>query len=98
MICLIDTNILLDVLQNRHPHNAAAAEVWDLVVRGAIEGHVSAISFNNIFYVARKSDGAVAATESLRKVRATFRVVPLDAGIIDNAVAANAKDFEDAIQ
>jgi predicted nucleic acid-binding protein len=98
MIILVDTNILLDVLHDRKPFAEPAARVWKAVEEGAVTGHVSAISFNNIFYVARKRDGAAKALDALRLVRADFRIVPLDEVIIDQAFATTERDFEDAIQ
>lgn len=98
MIVLIDTNILLDVLQERRPHDAPAASVWKLIEEKTISGHVSAISFNNVFYIARKQVGAPKALEALRLIRRTFQIVPLDESVIDRALVTTAKDFEDAIQ
>ena len=98
MIVLIDTSILLDVVQRRAPHDTAAAQVWKLVEEGLIDGYVSAISFNNIFYIARKLVGRDAAIDAVRQVRLVFPIVPLDAGVIDAAIASSVIDFEDAIQ
>jgi predicted nucleic acid-binding protein len=48
MIILVDTNILLDVLHERKPFSGPAAAVWKSVEDAVVDGHVSAISFNNI--------------------------------------------------
>jgi len=98
MKILLDTNILLDVLHDRKPFAESAAKVWKLVEEGTAEGYVSAISFNNIYYVARKRDGFAKALDALRIIRANFRIVPLDETIIDRALAVSGSDFEDAIQ
>ncbi len=98
MIVLVDTNILLDVLQARKPHDAAAARVWALVEEGALSGYVSAISFNNVFYIARKQGGRDRALEAVKLIRATFQVVPLDEAVLDGALATAGSDLEDAIQ
>jgi predicted nucleic acid-binding protein len=95
---LVDTNILLDVLQRRSPHDAAAVQVWERVERGELSGYVSAISFNNIFYIARKQVGATPAMAAVNAVRAVFRLVPLDEQVLDRAIALAAGDLEDAIQ
>ena len=98
MTVLIDTNVLLDVIQQRQPHDAAASRVWKLVEEGAVAGFVSAISFNNIFYIARKQVGSARALDAIRLVRRVFQAVPLDEAIIDRAIATPTSDFEDAIQ
>jgi predicted nucleic acid-binding protein len=98
MIVLLDTNILLDVIQDRTPHNTSAARVWKLVEERTVAGYVSAISFNNIFYIARKQVGGDKALEAVRLIRGIFRIVPLDEFVIDLALDAPGSDFEDAIQ
>jgi predicted nucleic acid-binding protein len=98
MIVLIDTNILLDHLQQRQPHDAAAAHLWKLVEARTLDGCVSAVSFNNVFYIARKQAGSGKALEAVKLIRRTFRFVPLDEAVIDQALATPISDFEDAIQ
>ncbi len=98
MIILVDTNILLDVIQDRKPHSDPAARVWKLVEDRTVAGYVSAISFNNVFYIARKQVGTEKALEAVRLVRRVFQVVALDESVIDRALAAPGSDFEDAIQ
>ncbi len=98
MIVLLDTNVLLDVLQDRKPFSGAAAEIWKLVETGQIIGYVSAISFNNVFYVERKNVGFDKALTEVKLIRAVFRTVPLDDLVIDRAIATPGTDFEDGIQ
>jgi predicted nucleic acid-binding protein len=94
----IDTNVLLDVLARRDPHYAAAAHVWTLCEQGKIEGYVSAISFNNVFYIVRRLTGRRAAHRSLGLLRDVFRPVTLDSQILNQSIASGFADFEDAIQ
>lgn len=98
MIVFIDTNILLDVVQDRKPFSTPAVHVWKLVETRALVGYVSAISFNNVFYISRKQHGVEKALEALRLIRGVFQMVPLDELVIDRALAAPGSDFEDAIQ
>jgi predicted nucleic acid-binding protein len=98
MRVLIDTNILLDIIQERQPFGPAATRVWKLVEEGQIEGCVSAISFNNIYDVARKQVGAEKALEAVRRVRQAFQFVPITEYVIDRALGSKLGDFEDAIQ
>lgn len=94
----LDTNILLDVLLRREPFYRSAARVWTLAETGAHEGFVSAISFNNLFYIVRKHGGVAPAHRSLRLIRSVFRPVDVDARLLDEALAANGADFEDTVQ
>lgn len=54
MKVLLDTDVLLDVLAKRDPHYENASGIWSLAEQGQVQGCVSAISFNNIYYVIRK--------------------------------------------
>jgi predicted nucleic acid-binding protein len=98
MTALIDTNILLDVIQRRAPHDVAAVRVWALAETGKVQAYVSAISFNNVFYVASKQLGHQVALDAVKLIRKTFQLVPLDEQVIDQAIAKSVLDLEDAIQ
>lgn len=86
MTLLIDTNILLDVIQQRKPHDAAASRVWKLIEERTVSGYVSAISFNNIFYIARKQVGSDRALEAVKLIRGVFQLVALDQAVVDRAI------------
>ena len=98
MNIFVDTNVLLDVLGRREPFYAAAAEVWSMAERGEVSGYVSAISFNNIYYIVRKAESKSKANKALVMLRDIFRVVAPDTQIINQAIDATIDDFEDAIQ
>jgi len=93
-----DTNTLLDVLANREPFVRAARMLWEWSELGAIVGKVSVISFNNIFYIVRKSHGETLARECLSRLRQVFDPVGLDVKTLDRAMDVKIRDFEDAIQ
>ena len=98
MRVFLDTNVLLDVLGRREPHCVAASEVWSRVERGALEGHISAMSFNNAYYVLRRIETRRAAREGLRLLRDIFHIVPLTEQILHRAIDSEFSDFEDAVQ
>ena len=98
MNVFLDTNILLDVLVRREPVYAASAEVWTLAETGRIAGFVSALSFPNVFYILRRATNRRAADKAVSILRDVFRPVDLDQQILNQAIDADMKDFEDAIQ
>jgi predicted nucleic acid-binding protein len=98
MRVFVDTNVLLDVLARREPFYEAAARVWSLAECGELEAFVSAISFNNVYYIVRKAANAPKAGKALRLIRDVFRVVAPDAQILNQAIDAGLSDFEDAVQ
>ena len=98
MKIFVDTNILLDVLRRREPLYQTSAIIWSWVETGEIEGCISAISFNNAYYVIRRTVNARAANKALTVLRDTFDIVDLNTQIMNQAIDAGFKDFEDAIQ
>jgi predicted nucleic acid-binding protein len=94
----IDTNVLLDVLANRAPFYVDAAAVWTLAEQGRIRGLVSAVSFTNIYYIVRKLRDHRTAQRTLVMLRDTFTPVACDERVLNQALDASFKDFEDAVQ
>ena len=98
MKVFIDTNVLLDVLAKRRRFYRDSVRIWSLAEQGSVCGLISAISFNNIYYVVRKVRGSRTAERVLGMLRDVFTPVVLDGQILNQAIAAGFKDFEDAIQ
>jgi predicted nucleic acid-binding protein len=94
----IDTNVLLDVLDHRQPFYEDSAAVWSLAEKGKIRCCISAISFNNIYYILRKQQSPAVIRKTLCLLRDIFDIVTLDERILNQAMDSNFKDFEDAIQ
>ena len=53
MNVLIDTNIILDVILQREPWLAEAAEVWASCETGMLHGYLQASVMTDIFYIVR---------------------------------------------
>ena len=98
MDVFIDTNVLIDVLSKRDPFYKSSALVWSLAEKGKINGLVSVISFNNIYYIVRKLRNNRTAERMLILIRDVFDVIALDKQILGQAIDAGFNDFEDAIQ
>ena len=98
MKVLVDTNVLLDVLAHREPFYRASAQIWSLAERGEIDAYISAISFNNVYYIVRKAADKTKADRSLRLMRDVFDSVAPDNKVINQAIDSDFDDFEDAIQ
>jgi len=94
----VDTNILLDVLAKRESFYDDSVAVWTMAERGEIQGLVSAINFTNIFYIVRKLSSRKIALHTMAQLRDTFTPVACDAQVLNQAIDADFKDFEDAVQ
>ncbi len=98
MRVLVDTNVLLDVLGRRQPHWLTASRVWTLAETGQLRACISAISYNNIYYIVRKWGGREPAESALRLLRDIFETVDLTQKVLIQAMDSGLPDFEDAIQ
>jgi predicted nucleic acid-binding protein len=94
----VDTNVLIDVIAKRQPFYDDSAAIWTLSEQGQITGLVSAISFNNIYYVVRRLEDSRKARRALELLRDTFQFVACDQQVLNQAIGAKFKDFEDAVQ
>ena len=98
MKVLIDTNIILDVLCDRHEFSEDAAKVFKLCEVKKINGYISALSIPNIVYILRKELQPEQVKEIIETLSLIFDVVDLKADDLKKAAAFSFKDFEDAIQ
>lgn len=94
----VDCDVVLDLLLAREPHFAATTRLFNRFEDGSLEGHLSSLVFSNLFYVLRKHGSGREAIRLLRKLRLLITVVPVDAKIVDLALASSFRDFEDAVQ
>ncbi|WP_324704288.1 PIN domain-containing protein [Lyngbya sp. CCY1209] len=59
MRVLIDTNVVLDFLQEREPFLDNAARLFERIDAGEIEGLIAATTITNIYYIIRRASGGV---------------------------------------
>ena len=97
MRVLFDTNVVLDVLENREPHVTDAAALFAAVDRSQVTGLLCATTVTTIHYIARQTLGPRKARELLRKVLAMFAVVPVTHAIVVDALELDFPDYEDAV-
>lgn len=98
MRVLIDTNVLLDVLEGRSPFLGPSTAVWALAEDKQFEGVVSSISFATLFYLGCRRFGWSMAMAGIQKVHQVFEVAGVDGNVITEAINSGLPDFEDAIQ
>jgi predicted nucleic acid-binding protein len=99
MIVLIDTNILLDFLNKRAPHNVCADKIIELCSNGIVKGYIASVSIPNIFYIMRKD----LSVKDLRKLLLDLCDIVDIVGIGKQAIKASLlnedfSDFEDCLQ
>lgn len=95
---LFDTNVILDVLLERHPFFEEANHLWQKCDEGALDAHVSAVSITTIFYVARKLKGLEKAREAVVVTLRAFQVISVHRETLEAARQMPGPDFEDNVQ
>lgn len=95
---LLDADVILDVLLDRPQFVDQAAALWEAHEQGMIEGHISAITPVNVFYIARKLKNAETAKLAVERLIGTFRVCGVNQAILQQALLLSISDYEDAVQ
>ena len=98
MKALIDTCIIIDVLQSRKPFNKSAENLFLAVANNLFSGYITAKSTTDIYYLMhRYTHDDKTSRETLNKLFSLFNL--LDSKRIDcqNAVFSPVSDYEDAV-
>lgn len=98
MKVLVDTNAILDVLTKREPFYVDSAKAWTFVEEEIVEGYISAISVNNLYYIVNKLNGRKPAELFVDRILEDFNVIALTKDILKQARTVDNKDYEDLIQ
>lgn len=98
MKVFLDTNVIIDYFDSKREHYLPAAILFDLAMKGKLELTVCAQSFITAFYVLGKSYRKEELYTSMRSLYRLCVVSPVDAVIIEKALALESVDFEDTVQ
>lgn len=94
----IDCDVILDLLQVRHPYHEDARSLFALIEKGKLKGYVSPLIFANLFYILRKDHENKGAVDRLIRLKMLLKIVTIGERTIELALSSSFKDFEDAIQ
>jgi len=95
---LFDTNIILDVLLNRHPFVELSASLVSLVESKKIDGYLCATTITTIDYLVAKSSGKGQARVSIQKLLSIFSIAEVNKEVLFLSTESKFTDFEDAVQ
>ena len=96
MKVFLDTNILLDFVDNREKREYAET-IIELGRQGIIELYASYLSYANMGYILRKRKQEE-RYRMIRNARKIATVLPCDSAQLDDALANPVKDYEDMLQ
>lgn len=86
-----DTNCIIDIQENREDNLKYVIDVNEKVSQDST--FISALTVVNVHYISKPTN-----MEAFRDLVLSYRIVDLDAEIIEKAFSLKMKDFEDAVQ
>ena len=95
---LLDTDVLIDVALDRHPHAEPAAELLDRIEHGAEAASIAWHSVANFYYLVAPALGGVNTRDFIVELTRVVAVATTDTDGIRYAAALPMADFEDAMQ
>jgi predicted nucleic acid-binding protein len=97
VILLIDTNVVLDLLLDRPPFADDAAILFERIESGAISAFLCGTTITTIFYIAAKTVGDRPAKKAIGKLLSLCEIAPVGRTVLEEALAMDCRDFEDAV-
>jgi predicted nucleic acid-binding protein len=94
----IDTNVIIDLYQDRKPFADAAAFLFDLSEKRKIKLFISALSYSHVYYVIKKNKTHKEMLAMLHDLEATTETLDVTQKIVSKSIASDFTDFEDALQ
>lgn len=94
---LIDANVAIDFLSNRHPFADDAQKIMVLCAKDGYQGIISAGEATSIFYVLRKKLGSASTKEHLKTLFRYLDVIDVTKADVSKAINSDMTDFEDAV-
>ena len=98
MKCLIDTNVILDVLMKRDGFWQASSQVLKACEIGTIEGSMTVQSFLDCTYVLRKELNSQKISTIYDYFSLILRVVEINEDDLKKACSYDYSNYEDAVQ
>ena len=93
----LDTNIVVDLLEGREPFCYDAAQLFTMAHDKRVELLVSPMTFSTASFLLRKH-GPEGVRNLLSNLRQLVSVTISDERTVDDSIASQFKDFEDAMQ
>jgi predicted nucleic acid-binding protein len=98
MKVFFDTNIIVDVIEQREPFFTQSSQIFLMAASGAIEGLIGAGSITDLYYIVKQSlKDASLALNSITDILKFLTLVDTTAQSIWEATCLNFADFEDAV-
>lgn len=97
MKVLLDTNVIMDALQERQPFDIEAKEILLRAQNGEFMCHFTANAAADIFYLYNRARDLKSARQVLNFLLATYQIVSVTHEDCISAMSLPIEDFEDAL-
>lgn len=94
----VDTNVLMDFIQIRHPFFEEANMILEMATKKSINIAISTLSFSTFLYLCRKTHSKEILQGISKEIRRLSKVLPMKEESIIHAEETKFSDLEDAIQ
>ena len=94
----LDTNIVIDLLSNREPFCRDAVSLFSKAYYKKLELFVSPITYATASYLLKKNNNSEVVRNLLANFRQLSHIATTDERVVDDAIASQFADFEDALQ
>lgn len=95
---LLDTDVLIDVAVDRHPHSEPASELLSRIEHGAEAAWIAWHTVANFYYLVAPTMGSMGTRRFIADLTRFVSVSPTDTNGIRYAAELPMADFEDAMQ
>jgi len=97
MKILLDTNIIIDMFEDRQPYSTDAKEILIGVEKGILKGYITANAVADIFYLCKRSRSIEETRAVLKFLLDKLEVISVTHKDCVNAMVTTISDFEDAL-
>ncbi|AXJ01824.1 putative nucleic acid-binding protein, contains PIN domain [Cyclonatronum proteinivorum] len=94
----LDTNILVDLLAERHPHFEPALSLMRQARSGNVRLCTSALSITTCWYLVSRQRDSATALDAIRAMTRFVEIIPVSERAVLQALQSVFSDFEDAVQ
>jgi len=94
----LDADAGFDFIAQRQPFFKHASQVFELAQQGELALYASGLSFSHWFYHFRQKKSNAIALAKLIAVKPLIAVATTDERVVEQALASDFADFEDALQ
>ena len=95
---LMDTDVLIDVALDRHPHSGPASELLDRIERGRERAFIAWHTISNFYYLVARRQGGASARDFIVDLTRFVPIAETSTDALRYAASLPMTDFEDAMQ